>query len=187
VIQEYQNEISDFDIFVKTIIDNCQNLEKINIFGVELCPPIAQYISENYEEHCVVNCYAAASEIVPTKASIYCDLSSLTQGLYPSKIEYLGIGLVDLNFPFEEPWRNYKSILAVCVNLKGIQIHMYKGEQWFNLQNALGNMSEENQDIWEKRILYLKSIGVELMSREEYILKMTELCKESKWGFYFLS
>merc|ERR1712034_220386 len=114
MIQEYQNDISNFDMFMKTIINNCQNLEEFIIFGVDLCPPIAQYISNHYQEHCMVSCYSDASEILPTKMSSYQNLSRLTQGLYPSKIEYLQIHMVDLNFPFEEPWINYKSILALC-------------------------------------------------------------------------
>jgi hypothetical protein len=185
VIEEYQNEISNFDMFMKTTINNCQNLGKFIIYGVDLCPSIVQYIIEHYQEHCVVSHYTSASEILPTKMSDYHDLSSLTQTLYPSKIEYLRIDMVDLNFPFEEPWRNYKSILALCSNLKGIEIMMEKDGQWFNLKNILGNMSEENQNIWEQRILYLKSIGVELMTDDEYIFKITELRKENQWGFEF--
>jgi len=185
VMEKYQNEISNFNMFMKTIISNCQNLEKFYMYDVELCPPIVQYISDNYEEHCVVSNYTATSEILPTKMSTYHDLSDLTEGLYPSKIEYLQTRVEDLNFPFEEPWRNYKSILAPCPNLKGILITMQKDEQWFTLKNELENMSEENQDIWKQRILYLQSIGVELMSSEDYRSKYEELCKESKWGFNF--
>jgi len=185
VIEEYQNEISNFEMFMKTIINNCQHLKKFIIYDVDFCPPIAHYISEHYQEHCVASDVSAASEILPTKMSMYDDLSSLTRGLYPSKIEYLQIHLIDLNFPFQGPWRNYKSILALCPKLKGIVIVMNKNEQWVFLQNALEDMSAENQDIWKQRISYLKSIGIELMSREEYIFKITELCKESKWGFKF--
>merc|ERR1712034_99523 len=159
--------------------------EQFFIYDVNDCPLIAQYISKNYQEHCVVSEYSAASEILPTKMSMYCDLSSLTQGLYLSKIEYLQIKLLDLNFPFEEPWRNYKSILALCPKLKGIAITMYKDEQWVNLENVLEDMSEENQDIWKQRISYLKSIGIDIMTLHDYISKSTELCKESKWGFRF--
>merc|ERR1712034_31963 len=121
----------------------------------------------------------------PTKMSMYCDLFSLQQGLYPSKIEYLHINVNDLNFPFEESWRNYKSILALCPKLKGIVIMMDKNEQWVYLENVLEDMSEENQDIWKQRISYLKSIGIEIMTLHDYISKSTELCKESKWGFRF--
>ena len=104
MIQEYQNEISNFDLFVKKIINNCQNLEEFIIVDVDFCPSIAHYISKNYQEHCVASYYTAASRILPTKSSMYCHLNRLTQGLYLSKIEYLAIALVDLNFPFEEPW-----------------------------------------------------------------------------------
>merc|ERR1712034_140367 len=185
VTGEYQNEISNFDMFMKTIIKNCQYLEGCIIYDVDDCPPIAQYISEYYQEHCVESAYSEASEILPTKMSMFSDLSSLTQGLYLSKIEYLQIQMFDLNFPFEEPWRNYKSILALCPKLKGIAIIMDKNEQWAYLKNVLEDMSAENQDIWKQRISYLKSIGIELMSRKEYKFKLAELSKERKWGFEF--
>jgi len=185
VMEEYQNEISNFDMFMKTIINNCQYLEEFNIFDVHVCPLIAQYISDHYQEHCVVSTYSTASVLLPTKMSMYGYLSSLAQGLYLSKIEYLQIEVNDFNFPFEEPWRNYKSILALCPKLKGISIIMDKNEQWVFLENELEDVSEENQDIWKQRILYLKSIGIDFMSREEYKFKVTELRKESKWGFQF--
>jgi hypothetical protein len=185
VIQEYQNHISNFDMFMKTINNNCQNLEEFIIFGVDLCPPIVQYISENYQEHCVVSSYTAASEILPTKLSSYQNLSRLAQALHPSKIQYLQMQVEDFNFPFEEPWRNYKSILTLCPNLKGICITMYQDEQGVHLKNVLDNMSEENQHIWNQRILYLKSIGVDLIHHEDLEFKYRELCDENKWGFNF--
>merc|ERR1711925_28465 len=98
---------------------------------------------------------------------------------------YLHINVNDFNFPFEEPWRNYKSIFALCPKLKGIAIAMNKDEQCVFVENALEDMSEENQDIWKQRISYLKSIRIKLISLKEYMSKVTELCKESQWGFEF--
>ena len=187
IFENYNDQIPNFDRFVKTIVSNCEYLETFNIFDIHECPNIVEYIIQNYSKNCIGASEISLAKILPIKLS-YCDqLSLLPEFEYPSTIEFLAVKVVDINSPFQNGWENYEAILALCPRLKDITIATSSAEGGIDLQKALHNVSQENRDIWEERISYLKSRGVNVLcfKKEFWIAKYKELCKPNKWGFEF--
>jgi len=186
----YNDQISNFDRFVKNMVRNCEYLEKFTILNIHKCPNIVEYIKQNYQKHCISTGYIPSAKILPVKISFCHHLSLLQEFEYPSTIEFLRV-IVDvsnLSSPFENGWKNYQTNLALCPRLKDMTISCLSEEgEIVDLQNALHDVSQENRDIWEERLSYLKSRGVKVsyLKKELFDSKFKEFCKQNKWGFQF--
>ena len=188
MFEDYNDQISNFDSFLKNMVSNCEYLEKITIFDIQKCPNIVEHIIQNYSKHCIGTADILLAKSLPIKISYCRHLSLLPEFEFPSTIEFLTVKIVDASSPFQNGWENYQTILALCLRLKDIIICTSSVEgEVIDLQNALHDMTKENRDIWEERISYLKSRGVNIayLKDEYFDSKFKELCKQNKWGFEF--
>merc|ERR1712034_125996 len=162
-------------------------MQAIIILEIHKYPNIVEHIIQNYSKHCIFTGDIPLAKLLPVKCSVCLHLSSLPEFEYPSTIECLTI-VVDTSSPFQNGWESYQTILALCPRLKDIIICTPSVEErMIDLQKALHEVSQENRDIWEERISYLKSRGVNVASfkGEFFYSKCKELCKQNKWGFEF--
>ena len=65
----------------------------------------------------------------------------------------------------------YKEFFPLCTNLKGVSLSVCRDHSRIN-DNILESQkfkkaSEEVQKIWKNRILYIKSLGIEILDQKE--------------------
>merc|ERR1712034_203346 len=118
ISETHNNKVESFDLFVQSAFQNCEYLETFDITDVNLCPPIVQYIKNNYQEKCIWANYTNIPHITPIKMTFCVELSDLQSFHSPEKIEYLKIGVNDLEKPFEQGWDKYKMHFILCSKLQ---------------------------------------------------------------------
>merc|ERR1711964_781454 len=133
-------------------------MKHFKIVFVGRSPPLFKHIEKNYAHKC---------------------LSSL------NKIEFLEFQVLDFNSPYKSGWQEYKTILALCPNLKKIRLWFKQNDIYIDYEKAFENISKENQDIWQERVIYLNSCGIEIVGREGWDKYIEILLKNMKWGFEF--
>jgi predicted ATP-dependent endonuclease of OLD family len=125
-----------------------------------------EYVEKHYPEKCWVGLHPTTCRALPLKFSRVSPLSNLTFR-HTSQIEYFEVES-KFNSPNEGGWDDYKTILALCPNLKGIHIVEKRGQQMIDLLSSEQNVvSSENQQIWNDRIKYLNSRNIEVMNLEQ--------------------
>jgi hypothetical protein len=183
---DHDEQIEQFINFVQKILENCEYLETFFIYDIDDSIQISEYIAQNYPDNCLHAHYLGASQELPTKMSYCPTLSYLHTLKYPSSVKALLLEVVDFNRPYGEKWEDYKSILALCSNLKKIcMVSPRNQEKEIELDEALQNIFPENQDIWKERIQYLKSCGIEIINSDQFNASGDELSKQTKWAFTF--
>jgi len=182
---DHSAKIEQFTNFVQRILENCEYLENFYIDGIHDSIQMTEYTAQNYPENCLYANYCYASQKLPTKMSSCSALSNLHTFEYPSAMKCLNLKVIDFNRPYDERWEEYKSILALCPNLKKIRIVQCIEDNQIELEEALQNISPANQDIWKERIQYLKLCGIDTINWDQFQNAMKQLHKQTKWGFLF--
>lgn len=181
----HDHMVEDFDMFVKTLAKSCEYLEQFIIFDIEKCPNMIEHIKTHYSDKCVISNGSFVSRTMPVKMPVCPRLSHLQHFQYPRKILFLNVCVSNCEKINDNGWDNYQTLFTFAPNLQGIRLSTFKGRKWLQLQDLLNQLPEKIQEVWKKRIHYLRSRNIKIMSQSEYLSKSVELCKQTKWGFTF--
>jgi hypothetical protein len=127
-----------------------------------------KYIEETYPENCLANSVLNVAKQLPIKSSYSKSLSHLSKFKYPAKIEILEIRIHDLNFPFQHGWDNYQILFALCPKLKAVCFSTIKAGKGIDFYTIFDNLTPEKQNIWNQRISYLNSRGINVLTFAEF-------------------
>jgi hypothetical protein len=184
VTENYETQIEKFDKFMKSVVKNCEYLENFFVHGIEKSQQMANYITTNYPRHCVYSESCIRTSSLPMQVAYSPHLSNLFEitNLFAIKALYLG---TNCNLPFENGWDHYKTILNFFPNLKSIYLEHTINDEVQNFNEAMKTISSENKKIWNERVAYLKSQGIEMINWNQTQEKIKEFRKYSGWGFIF--
>merc|ERR1712034_110090 len=115
-----------------------------NVYNIDDCVQIRNYIKENFPEHCTYTNSHKTYKYLPTKTSFCNPISDMIHFKYPAKIEILYIQINNLNLPFTDGWDKYQEIFALLPNLKHVVMRTRSGIEF---EEALNDISQENQRI----------------------------------------
>jgi hypothetical protein len=184
VTENYETQIEKFDKFMKSVVKNCEYLENVFVHGIEKSQQMANYITTNYPRHCVYSTDLFETSNLPMQVTSSGDLSDLSQITKPYAIKALHLS-TNFSLPFEDRWGDYKSIFQLFPNLKFINLETEINGELQSFHEAVKTISSENQNIWNERIAYLKSQGIQVVNWNQIEGKMKEFIKFSGWGFTF--
>jgi len=183
VSKHHGHQIEKFDRFMKNSLANCEDMSQFWVYNIDDCVQIRKYIGENYPEHCTDTNSNITSHYLPMKASFCSPLSDMVHFKYPSKIEILYIRIKNLNLPFTDGWEKYQEMFALIPNLKHVVMTTKSG---IEIEEALNDISQENQRIWKQRISFLTSCGIHFVNFKEFNAKVEKSFHTNKWGFRFI-
>merc|ERR1712034_13206 len=146
--------------------------------GIHKCPNIMEHIATHCAENCICANYRPVTMTLPIKMAACFQLSNLQIFQYRGEILFLEIPVKNLERPNDDGWENYETFFNLCPKLKGVNIFTKKGNKFIDLQDSLDELPETIQEIWEKRIAYLRSFHIDIMSSSEYESTIHELCKK---------
>jgi len=179
-----------FDTFKTQFSQILKNVSDLKVFHIELfestTPSILNYVISNYAEQCLVSYNKIAQ--FPVKI-IYNSFDGLVDDCqFKSSLEYAHI-FIDLEDPDETNWNNFKNNIYDFNKLKGIHFYDYntfEGMQESDFYkpetNIYPHSFETFYSIWPNRIQFLKSHGIQILSKKEFDSKYKELSKKSKMG-----
>merc|ERR1712034_293919 len=142
-----------------------------------------EHIKTHYSDKCVFANQSYVSRNMPVKMAFCARLSQLQNFQYPSKLLFLSMYVKNFKHPNDDGWSTYQTLFALSPKLQGIQIWTKKGQKLLWLQDSLDKLPQKIQEIWKKRIDYLRSRNI--MCQREYKSKRLDLCTQIKWGFIF--
>jgi hypothetical protein len=162
-------------------------MHHITFYNIHKSSEMVKYIEETYPENCVSSISLRICKLLPVKVSHVRPLSNLAEFRYPSKIEYLQIGIQNLNSPFSGGWQDYQTLFALCPKLKVVALWTINEEQGIDVDAMLNKISEENQNIWIQRISYLNSCGINVTTSKKELgdIMKRDVWKNCKGGFRF--
>jgi hypothetical protein len=183
----HNDEISTFDMFLQSILKNCEYLETITICKIEKFPNIVQHIQTNYANNCLVSGYDKATKIFPVKIGIFRNIDNVLKHCqYLSELKTICIRVDDFNKPYVNGLRNYKNLVDLCPNVNNIEI--WNDNNIF-LQEIMPQLLPENQNIWKERISYFKEKQLKVIKNRDESLMVSDDTRKTmkhKWGLVFM-
>jgi hypothetical protein len=170
---------------MKIVVDvMCPDLKMFYLHEIHQSPQILRYITQNYPSHFFYGPEISVLEHIPLKIS-HLNLERLAAYRYSYHIEYLILYVKNLQAPSEGGWDEYKEMLSLFPNLKGIIF--YHKTKYTNLVDPLSSIPSASQTIWQQRIDYLKSQNVEILYENQFSEIILELRKSlcPSWSFEF--
>jgi hypothetical protein len=153
-------------------------LENIFVDGIQKSQQIANYIATNYPRHCVYSNDVLKTSTIPMQVTCSSRLSYLSQITNPYSIKGLYL-LANLSLPLEYGWDHYQTIFQLFPNLKFINLVQKIDGELKSFDQAMKTISSENQNIWNERVAYLKSHGIEMLNWIQTQEKIKELIESS--------
>jgi hypothetical protein len=162
--------LSEFQTQFSQMVKNSPSLELVELYCSPNVPTsFYDFLTSNYKKHLMISSWALT---VPVKiAKGICAWEDIENFEFKNDLQYIELGLSTDSLS-QPSWKNYENIFCECQNLKGI-----KFADWI----CISHRPVVNHEIEVERRNFLQSLGIEILTRDEFHLKEQELFKSVSW------